>query len=400
MGKPSPSKAPPDGDAVSLHARPGGHQYDNDAPELDVPEQQDDLPPLYDEATEASTFPSAPLLSEPTLGGPGRATLQPFRRDERITYYLDGGLDADPELLEKHVRAWAATPPRPFVCIKGYHREQHSGKDGKKESRNITDFDIKIELTPYFYPDGRASRSSCELRTVENSEKTKRGTVFRKRAKATNGNSGRIELGMVEKPNLTQWCHMYCASHAGLKVFQVKRLLSGFDEARVREHLDALVRRLNYRGHLQTTFPVSDERVEVWNDCRTNQWRFTTWIYVMFCLSMLWLLAWPYLFSRTKRFETISAVWSYSVLDRQGRRKYTTISEDQWYNLWGRAISKAVLSKRQGTLDQQDLLAAEGAAPTFATGNSAVDGALGIVIAGVSAMNEVNRNLGWGGDQY
>lgn len=398
MGKPPPSKTNPDGDSVSLYSHPGRHYYDSDAPELSMREQHDDLPPLYDEATEANTSLNVPLLSEHAIS-PGLATLQPFRREEHITYYLDGALDADPELLEKHIRAWAATPPRPFVCIKGYHREQRSNKDGKREAKHITDFEVRIELTPYFFPDGGAARSNCELTTAENGDKTKRGSVFRKRA-SVKGNSGRIELGMAEKPNLTQWCHMYCASHSGLKAFQLKRCLAGFDEDRLRSHLDSLVRRLNYRGNVQITFPVQDGMVEVWNDCRTNQWRLTKWIHVIFCLSMLWLLTWPYLFVQTKRFETVKAVWNYSRLEEGGRKRYTTISEDQWYNLWGRAISKAVLSKRQGTLDQQDLLAAEGAPATFDTGNSTVDGALGLVVAGVSAMNEVNRTLGWGENQY
>ncbi|KAJ4397364.1 hypothetical protein N0V93_001589 [Gnomoniopsis smithogilvyi] len=399
MGKPSPSKMNLDGDSVSLHSQPGRPYYDNDAPELSLPEQHDDLPPLYDEAAEASTSLNAPLLSEPTVGS-DLAILQPFRREEHITYYLDSTLDTDPEFLEQHVRAWAATPPRPFVCIKGYHQEQRSNRDGKREAKHITDFDVKIELTPYFFPDGRATRSNYELSTAENGDKTKRGTVFRKRANATD-NSGRIELGMAEKPSLTQWCHMYCASHSGLKVFQLKRCLAGFDDERLRSHLDSLVRRLNYRGNVQITFPVQNEMVEVWNDCRTNQWRLTKWIYVVFCVSMLWLLAWPYLFIRTKRFETVKSIWNYSRVEEGGQKKYTTISEDQWYNLWGRAISKAVLSKRQGTLDQQDLLAAAAEAPaTFDTGNSTVDGALGLVVAGVNAMNEVNRTLGWGENQY
>jgi len=64
--------------------------------------------------------------------------------------------------------------------------------------------------------------------------------------------------------------------------------------------------------------------------------------------------------------------------------------------LWGRALSRAVLERRQDTLDQQDLIAAEGAPQTF--GNVAVDGAASFIMAGVSAMNEVNRQLGWGYD--
>lgn len=406
MGKPSQPAASPDADMVSLHTQHGHRFYDNDAPELPVPEQSDDLPPLYTEAAESST---APLLSDPSIpptftpsanGTPG---LHTFRRDESISYYLDTRLDNDPEFLESTVRTWAAIPPRPFVRVHGYHRERRRGHDGKKEHKNITDFDIRVELTPYVYPDSSASRTNSELRTVENGERVKRGTVLRKRApgsKKGDDDLGRIELGMSKKPTLTQWCHMYCASHSGLKAFQLRRQLIGFDEERVRDHLDGLVRGTNYRGKLQITFPVQNETIEVWNDCRTNQWRLTTWIYGLFCVTMLWLLTWPYLLLRTKRFETVSAVWFYSRLDGDGRKVYTTLSEDQWYNLWGRALAKAVLMKRQGTLDQQDLIAAEGAPTTFNTGNSVVDGSLSVLAAGVNAMNEVNRQLGWGDDEF
>ena len=64
--------------------------------------------------------------------------------------------------------------------------------------------------------------------------------------------------------------------------------------------------------------------------------------------------------------------------------------------MWGRAINRAVLEKRQGTLDQQDLIAADSPAPVF--GVAVVDGAMSFVRAGVGAMNEVNRQLGWGYD--
>lgn len=385
--------------------QPERFRYDHDAPELDIADPNDDLPPVYDDAAEASTSLTAPLLSDPLLATDparqsGHPTLQPFRHEKHISYFLHGSLDNDPELLEKHVRAWAATPPRPFVRLFGSHRDT-ANRNGKRESTKVTDFDVQVELTPYFCPDGGVSRAHCELRTAENRERTRRGTVLRTRATdAGKASAGRVELGMMaEKPSLAQWCHMYCASHAGLKVFQVKRCLGGFDEARVRGHLDALVRRSNYRGTLEITFPIQDEHVEVWSDCRTNQWRLTQWIYVLFCVSMLWVLTWPYLFLRTRRFEVVSAVWNYATVDAEGRTRYTTISEDQWYNLWGRAISKAVLTKRQCTLDQQDLLAAEGRPPPLGTGNTIGDGPSGLVLAGVNAMNEVNRQLGWGEHQ-
>lgn len=405
MGKPSPptTSVDADADAFSLHSQPEQHFYDNDAPELPEDVRNDDLPPLYDEAAETS----APFLSaaHPPIQ-PGYApglhdTLQPFRTDDDVSYYLSKPLDTDAELLETRVRTWAAIPPRPFVRIHGYHHERRRDTVNKKsENKKITDFDVKVELTPYICPQGGTRGADSELRTVENGDKAKRGGICRKRAPGAK-KSGRIELGMVEKPSLTEWCHRYCASHAGLKVFQLRRDIGGLNYDRLRDHLQGVVRRTNYKGHVSVTFPVQNARVEVWNECRTNQWRLTKWIYALFCMSMLWLFTWPYLFFRTKRFETVSAVWLFSrqISSDDPARQYVTISEDQWYNLWGRAITKAVLQKRQGTLGQDDLLAADAVPGSFNTGHGTVDGALGFLAAGVNAMNEVNRQLGWGEDQ-
>lgn len=402
MGKPTLPSASSDSDAVSLHSQPGGQYRDADEPSVFAAQghHNDDLPPIYDEIAEAgaSSSQAAPLLSDAALPGyPSSSDLQPFFRDDQAVYYLSADLDSDPDLLEARVRSWAAIPPRPFVRVYGYHRERRSGRDGKKENKNITDFDVKVDLTPYLFADATNDHAWSELRTVENGDKAKRGTIFPRRAPTSKGT---IELGAVEKPNLTQWCHLYVASHSGLKSFSLRRKVVGFDQARVREQLEALVQKTNYRGHLQVSFPVQHHTVQVWNECRTNQWRLTKWIYVMFCISMLWLLSWPYLFFRTKKFETVSSEWHFSRVDSEGRRRYVSLTEDQWYNMWARPIAKAVLSKRQGVLDQQDLIAADGADPAFNTGHSTVDGALGLFRAGVNAMNEVNRHLGWGEDQF
>lgn len=404
MGKPAPVKAPSDG-ALPLYSQTRSQLFDQDVPDLPAPEHNDDLPPLYDETAEASGshILSAPLLPPATLPPSGLSEdFPPFRRDEAVAYYLDSRLDADPERLESTVRKWASVPPRPFVRIHGYHRERRRDHDGKRRSKNVTDFDIKVELTPYLFSNLALRQAWTEISTVDNEENARRGTVLRKRAPGSRKGQGggRIELGMIEKPTLTQWCHMYCASHSGLKVFQLKRRMLGFDYQHVREKIEGMVRATNYRGQLQITFPVQDESVEVWNDCRTNQWRLTKWIYNIFCLSMLWILTWPYLFFRTKRFETVTSDWYFSKPDGDLRKQYVTINEDQWYNMWGRALSETVLSKRQGVLDQQDLLTAEGAPPEFSSGNAVMNGAVSFVRAGVSAMNEVNRHMGWGGDHY
>jgi len=399
----SPSLRPAP-DAVSLHSQTSSSFHsqtppylDDDAPELEV----DDLPPLYADVA-ADSSDSAPLLTPSRPDGDGQqqqpaANLIPHHVRDANTgaaYYLDRRLNEDPGLLQSHVEAWAATPPRPYVRVRGTH-QQTVDKNGKKERSSVTDFDIHIELTPYLYSDATHRKSWRELRTVDNGDKTRRGTVFRRRAPGAKQN---IEVGGDTKPTLQEWCHMYCASHGGLKVFALKRKMVGFDEQAVRTRIETLVRSTNYRGHLNVTFPVKNATVEVYNDCRTNRWRLTTWIQWVFMLTLMFIFTWPYLFFRTKRFEVVVAEWPFSRPAVDGGKQYVSISEQQWYNMWGRALGRAVLGRRQGTLGQDDLVAAEGAEPNFDTGHATVDGALSFVRAGVNAMNEVNRQLGWGGD--
>lgn len=386
MGKPpSPDLPRPGGDdALSLHTQHSAVDIDgyidDDAPEL----IGDDLPPLYDEASASS----APLLT------PGPSFMVPqYKRDETtgVEYYLDSRLDTDPKLLEEHILWWAALPPRPYVRILGTHR-QTVNNGGKKENKTVVDFDVRVELTPYLYSDATRRLSWRELRTVENADKAYRGTVLRSRdPSATKG----IQLS-AHKPSLAEWCHRYCAKHAGLKRFTLRRKMVGFEEHRVRQKLDSLIRSTNYRGAICISVPVMDEAVEVYNECKTNEWRLTTWIFWLCVLTATFLFTWPYLFFRTKRFEVLVAEWSFSKPTTDGDRKFVSIDEAQWYNMWGRAINRAVLEKRQCTLGQQELFLSEGAPPTFDSGSE--NTAVAFVRAGVNAMNEVNRQLGWGYD--
>ncbi|KAB5584897.1 hypothetical protein GE09DRAFT_7590 [Coniochaeta sp. 2T2.1] len=372
-----------DGDAFSMHSHRGDPFLDIDAPEI----QDDDLPPLYDESeVEARLLPREPAE-------PGFLVIDPMKKDGNngIAYFMDPRLDTEPETLENQVKWWARSPPRPFVRISGTHQETVDNV-GKKERKRIIDFDISIELTPYLYSNAVTRTSWTELRTVENEEKCRRGTVLRKRAP---GATQHVELGNT-KPTLAEWCHRYCASHAGLKAFVFQRKVVGLDEQGIKERLEGLVSSTNYRGHVDISFPVKDDTCIVYNDCRTNKWRLTAWIVWMTMITLTFIFTWPYLFFRTKRFEVAIAEWKFSKQTPQGTRQFVSISEDQWYNLWGRAINKAVLAKRQGTLDQQDLITSDAPDPTF--DNPMVDGVSGIVRAGVRAMNEVNRQLGWGGD--
>jgi hypothetical protein len=406
MGKPDASSPLPgiagsssrSDDAVSLHTQPGDRMYDDDVPELQADNL--DLPPLYTDIDgDANANPDAPLLPQPAatgaflLGQDNIARSRKVDANTAVECLLDRRLDRDPSLLEKQVKISATKPPRPYIRILGTHTETVREK-GKSEKKTITDFEVSLDLTPYLFSDATRGESWTSLRTVEDTEKAYRGTILRKRAPGVKQD---IEI-TAPKPTLAEWCHRYCASHAGVKWFTLQRQVVGFDEEKMKGMLDTLVRGTNYRGHVSITFPVKGGVTYIFNDCKINRWRQTAWIIWLCCLTFLWLLTWPFLFFCTKRFEVAVAEWPFSVTTENGGKRYVSMSEDHLFNLWGRAISRAVLDKRQCTLDQADLIASQNA-PNEAFG-SVLENAPRFLREGLNAISAVNRQMGWGGDHY
>lgn len=366
-------------DLVAAPAPPMGRYFDDDPAQID----DDDLPPLYSDHDHDE--PVNPLLP----AGAGPVLIQPFKRDAATgaEYYIDSRLDTDPVFLKDHLERLALEPPRPYVHIRGTHTDsQHRGSDGKKERREIVDFDIQIELTHLLYQDIVAREPLArEMVTAGPFDKVRRGTVFATRAPGFGG-SGAPEDGL---PGLDEWCRRFCASRAGLKCFTLQREVLGWDDDGLRAKLESLVRSTNYRGSLRVEFPIQNSRVDVYNDCRTSRWRLTRWIEVVFTLTLLFVFTWPWLFFRTARWEVASVRWHMSVAeDGSNRRRYASLSEDRWYNMWARPIHRAVLARRQGMLDQADLEGVD--APP-------AEGFAGAVQQGVEAMGLVNRSFGWGG---
>ncbi|KAJ1329654.1 hypothetical protein MN608_06390 [Microdochium nivale] len=429
MGKPAPfSKARTGGgasaahgdprdasDALSLHTNPDSSSldsfrdngdYDNDA--LDLP-ATDDLPPSYSDSYSddvpsgsgsrgnniaTATVPTVPFnAADPEVVG-----LHRFKVDDNTgaVYYVGAPFD-NPDVLQRQITELAKIPPCPAVRVTGTHTETVRDSKGKTERKTITDFAVSVDLTPFLYSDPQHYRSWARLRTAANGEKTRRGTILRKRAPGVKYD---LEVGGAPEPTLKEWCHRYGASSAGLKCFSLQRRMTGFDVEYVRSAIEGLVRGTNYRGHLDVRVVTKGELVECYNEARTNRWRLTSWVQWLFTLTLLFVLSWPYLFFRTKRWEVAVAEWPFSRLydNEDGSspvKQYVSISEEQWYNMWARAIKRAVLERRQGTLHQQDLIEAEQQAPAFSSGNQAVDV---LFRTGLGAMNEVNRQMGWGND--
>lgn len=401
MGKPSELTPPYEGDgsqsttplgegasSISMHrTNPSPHRqqyFDNDD---DQPHHAaDDLPPLYsDHDADAILGPADPLIPQGTPG----LDVAPFRSSDKSgkTYFLDSRLDTNPVFLQQQLAILAESPPRPLCHVRGTHTETRRRND-KEEQETIVDFDVEVELTGLLYTNPVTGDSWRTLTTVGNFEKVRRGTVLARRAPGFGGSGGQAaESGT---PTVEEWCHRYCASSAGLKSFALERRVTGWDFERLEQKLCKLIRATNYQGHLRVKFPVHNNRVEIYNECRTNRWRLTKWIEILCYVTLTFLLTWPWLFSRTKRWETVYVAWP--LRDPQTGR-YASLSEDQWYNMWARTIQTACLARRQGILDQGDIQRME--MPEAMVGGG---GFAGVVQAGVDAMGVVNRSFGWGGD--
>lgn len=188
--------------------------------------------------------------------------------------------------------------------------------------------------------------------------------------------------------------------------------MTGFDEEYLKKRLEGLIRSTNYRGHISVTFPIENKNVDIYTANRINQWRLTTWIRWVFYLTFLWVFAWPALFFATKRYAIIRAEWAWSGSDGHGNKRYTTISEEQWFEMWHVGIKRLVLDRFQGEANE-GMLAGVIARPedppmpgTIRTGHEGVDTTVNLLTQGfqvaraLSNGDSLGRGVqgGWGYD--
>ncbi|EKG20352.1 hypothetical protein MPH_02366 [Macrophomina phaseolina MS6] len=412
MGKPAapPYRDEPE-DAVSMHTTRGDYEYD------DVP-QVIEQPPTYSDSVSGEIPAAALQNAEPiprnnipnysdqyaVIERSGRyyAFGKPINR-HAVTIRMDERLN-DPDNLYSYVNDYLRLlPPRPVVQIHGYHMQTVRRGD-KKEKKQVVDFDILLSLQHFL---GKPLDPTWwEEHTVENGENALRGSFRKTRAK---GYQRELEVGET-KPDLYEWCKEYCASPSKLKVFRVSRTISGLDEALVRQRIEALIRSTNYRGHILISFPLEERAVDIYSLHAVNRWRTTTWIRWVFYLTFLWIFSWPLLYFLTRRWSVYSVNWAFSLPpanpnDPQGRKRYATVSEDQWFARHKMLIRRLVLNGHQGDASQLDLEdeLEDGRNARFQSGNPHVNQAVGFVQAGMAGWNALQRGLGgdpdgWGGD--
>lgn len=395
-----------DPDAVSLHTTPDDYTYD-DAPEISG------LPPSYadseSESTAAISVPHIRHVPPPTTktnhNNPSFKNGKPVVIE--TVNHLDPQFDTDPGMLESIIRGYANTPPTPYIYIMGTHKETIKRGD-KKETQHITDFRLVINMQRYLKEHPDRTSTCTALVTVGNGEKTHRGTILKCRAP---GAKQDIEVGVIE-PTLTEWCHRYCASPRMLRIFRLQRTIPGFDEQYLKNRIEGIISATNYRGHVSVTFPVEDRNLDIYTSNWVNRWRLNTWIRWAFYLSFLWIFTWPYLFFMTKRYAVVRAEWPFSLASSDGRKRYTSVSEEQWFERWQVAVRRLVLDRYQGEASEEMMLGVMERAEdppmpgTIRTGHDGIDSAVGILSQGfrvaraIQGGGDIGRGVqgGWGYD--
>ncbi|KAF2661163.1 hypothetical protein K491DRAFT_480093 [Lophiostoma macrostomum CBS 122681] len=413
MGRTAPAAGSyrDDPDAVSLHTTPDDYNYD-DAPEITG------LPPSYADVEDenAAAAPVIQHLPPPEFQFKRMNHDNLWMSHGKPQVYstqnlIDSRYDSDPQHLERDVRKLAQQAPNPLIYIMGTHKETTKRGD-KKETKEVTDFRIVISMKEalcHVCDQGGCHRTPpMRLTTASNGEKTYRGSFIKKRAP---GFKQDIEVG-TSVPDLREWCHRYCASPSLLRTFRLRREVRGFNEEFLKNRIEGLIRSTNYRGHLSITFPIEDQSIDIYTSNFINNWRLKTWVRWIFYLTFLWIFTWPYLLFATKRYAIVKTEWFYSSVDDSGNKKYSTISEEDWFQRWHVGVRRLALDRFQGEASYEELrgVQARPADPpmpgTINTGHVGVDNAVGLLQQGFQVASAISRgsNLarglqgGWGYD--
>ena len=90
------------------------------------------------------------------------------------------------------------------------------------------------------------------------------------------------------------------------------------------------------------------------------------------------------LFFATRRYAVVRAEWPFSTTDERGEKRYTTVSEEQWFETWKVAIRRLALERFEGeaTEDMMRRVMARDEDPQMPMGDAGVDGALSLLREG------------------
>ncbi|KAK1146626.1 hypothetical protein N8T08_002699 [Aspergillus melleus] len=328
-------------------------------PPQPIPGDGDELPPpSYEQAIiqPSSSAASNSYYQSPILASPIPSE-QPYlsinantRASNQVT--LDADLSADPSALHALVARQADVPARPVLTIRGTHTVTRSENHGRKHrSRNVTDFDFKVDLSPYVVGSGpqgdRDEDGWHELKVVGDGDGVKRyrGGVFPSRRWKGHGCCGKKKkrgairlsgqgdgddenVGLVRgseegrgdveeglgrgSPGLIGWCDRFCEDPAPVKSFTFERSVSGLDSDIIRSALKSHLRALNYRGKVEVSTAIANRSFTVYSPHWINRARNNPWIFYGCLLLQLWILTWPVLWLLERKYRVVESEWRFS----------------------------------------------------------------------------------------
>jgi len=358
--------------------------------DMDYPEEE---PPSYSDIPAVNAGPFTESEPQSRLIGPPLpfATLSSDKTTTTCLFpnYSESASDLRAMLLEQ-----SKYPPIFQVRLHGTHTETIRRKDNKTEKNNITDFDIRLQLTHLIF----THPSNHYIETAPDSLSAHRGG----RTKTTTPSPSSEDNDI-----LSSWCRLYVENPASVKSFALTRTITDHDSARLETLLSSLVGSTNYRGHLKVSFPVVQNRIVVYSPHWINQYRQKTWLRWIFYLTFLWIFTWPLLLILERKYDVVKVVWPYKISRDGGcTRTYAVQSEDDWFKEWKVVIKGAVFAKKQGWVDAEYRAEAEASQADGrgrmerrpSTGSAFADGAVGFLQGAVRVGREVQIARGWGAD--
>lgn len=336
-----------------------------------------------------------------------------------IITYVSNIVCSDPERCQWLAEYEVEKAPKPMIRLIGSHMETRQ-RDKKEEKERVTDFDINVPLHALL------ERSWKRSKTVESTQKTYRGGIAKRVDPRMNAHPEAAEMA----PSLKEWCHRFCASSASTKTFTISRNVTGIDQSLLTQQMTEVIRRTNYRGNINITYPVRYRRTVFMSDHWINRYRHNNFIWWTCVILQLWIFTWPLLWFMTKRWEVYSVEWPceiYKSADQLWYISYKTaphraidgqtpnmdnvrparMSELGLVQQWELAVQIAAEGKKRGDLtdaDRETARAIEERSRQRRADNTIIQdsgflAAASGVLGGVQDIMRQSQTLrGWGGD--
>lgn len=139
---------------------------------------------------------------------------------------------------------------------------------------------------------------------------------------------------------IEEWIQRFCADPAGIKQFTFERTVINLDKEYLEGRIRSLIASTGFKGHVAITFPLLFSKVVVHSPDKVNR-----------LFSSI-----TSIFTGTKKYETVKAVWPFSDKPGGANRRFVVQSEEEWWNDWRDAIRHAVLVRRNGWVTVEDRL--------------------------------------------